>query len=263
MRWRDLQALAACWRLGWSQAHEQRLALAGRAAIYGLVLAVFSALWGATPLHEWRGAPPREALLWYLAITEWVVFTAAARYREVEREIASGAIESALLRPLPYGVMTLARWWGNCAYEAIVLLAVGVVATRALTGSWPPHGALAPLVVLSSVLALALILLCHLQVGFAAVWLGTAAPIFWIWQKFLFVFGGLLMPLLLYPPLLRRVADASPFASMLAGPASLVLDGDAGLAALLVGQLVWLVILGVLALAIERWATARLLRLGS
>ena len=158
----------------------------------------------------------------WIAITEWVVFTAGARYREVERDITSGAIESALLRPLSYGAATLARWCGGCASQAIVMAIVGVAATWALTGSAPPHGWIAPLIALSGALALALVLLCQLQVGYAAVWLGTSAPVFWVWQKLLFVFGGLLMPLFLYPPLLRQAAGASPFASMLAAPASLV-----------------------------------------
>jgi ABC-2 type transport system permease protein len=262
MRWRDVQALAACWQLGWSEAREQRLSLLGVAGLYVLVLAIFWAIWGATPLHEMHGAPPRESLLWYLAITEWIVFIVGGRYREVERDILSGAIESALLRPVSYGAATLARWSGGCAYQAIGLLVVGVATTWLLTGSAPPHGLLLPAVALSSALALALILLCHLQIGYAAVWLRVAAPVFWIWQKLLFVFGGLLMPLFLYPPLLRQAADASPFAAMLAGPASLMLDGGERLGAVLAMQLAWLAILGALALAIGHLATARLLRLG-
>jgi viologen exporter family transport system permease protein len=262
MRWRDLQALAACWQLGWSEAREQRLSLLGTAGLYVLVLAIFWAIWGATPLHERQAAPSRASLLWYLAITEWIVFTAGARYREVERDVLSGAIESALLRPVSYGAATLARWSGGCTYQALVLLAVGVVTTWGLTGSGPPHGVLAPLVVLSGALALVLVLLCHLQIGYAAMWLRGAAPVFWVWQKLLFVFGGLLIPLVLYPPLLRRAADASPFAAMLAAPASLMLDGGANLAAVLAAQLAWLAVLGVLAFAIGHWATARLLRVG-
>src|SRR6478752_9891450 len=71
---RELQAVAACWRLGWDQAREQRMALLGQSVLYGVVLAIFWALWTATPIHELRGwTPTRESLLWYLAITEWIV----------------------------------------------------------------------------------------------------------------------------------------------------------------------------------------------
>jgi ABC-type uncharacterized transport system permease subunit len=70
------------------------------------------------------------------------------------------------------------------------------------------------------------------------------------------------MPLFLYPPLLRGVADASPFAAMLAAPASLVFDGGAGVAAVLTAQLAWLALLGALTLAVGWRATARLVRGG-
>jgi ABC-2 type transport system permease protein len=264
MRWREPRALAACWRLGWSEAREQRVGLLGHAVLFVIVLAVFWALWSATPLHEISGAPSREALLWYLAVTEWITFIVGARYREIEREVANGSIESALLRPLPHGLVTLARWCGGCTYQAMMLALVGVAAAWALTGSGPPHGAVLPLVALSSMLALALVLLCHLQFGYAAVWFGSAGPVFWIWQKLLFVFGGLLMPLFLYPPLLRQVADLSPFAAMLAAPASLMFGGDgARFAAVALGQLAWLAVVGALTLLVGWRATARLLRGGS
>ena len=109
-----------------------------------------------------------------------------------------------------------------------VMAVVAVATAWTLTGHAPPHALLAPLVVLSAALSLLLILLCQLQIGYVAAWFGVSGPVFWIWQKLVFVFGGLQFPLLLYPDLLRRVAESSPFAAMLFAPGSLVLDGGAG-----------------------------------
>lgn len=251
-----LEAIAAFVLLGWRQACRQRLALVGQSVLYVIVLAIFWQLWRATPLRELGGSgPTAPELLWYLVITEWIVFAGAARYREVEIEVASGAIESALLRPLPHGVATMARWAGHCSYQLMILAVVGVATGWWLTGSLPPHGALAPLVVVSSLLGLAMVLLCHLQLGYAAVWIGTAAPAFWVWQKLLFVFGGLLFPLGLYPDLLRKVAEATPFAAMLFAPGSLMFGADASLFA---WQIAWLVVLGALTLLVGHRATRRL-----
>jgi ABC-2 type transport system permease protein len=259
-RQREGRAAWAFALLGWHQVREQRLALLGQSALYVIVLAIFWQLWRATPLRELgtAGYSP-QALLWYLAITEWIVFTAGARYREIETEVSSGAIESALVRPLPHDIATLARWSGGCAYQLIVLGLVGFAACWWLTGSLPPSLARAPVVVLSSVLALALVLLCHLQLGYAAVWFGTAGPAFWVWQKLFFVFGGLLFPLSFYPHGLRVVAENSPFAAMLFAPASLMLEGsDAVIRSLLANQLAWLVLLGGVTILLGRRATARI-----
>lgn len=260
---RELQAVAACWRLGWDQAREQRMRLLGQSVLYVIVLAIFWALWIATPMHELRGwTPTRESLLWYLAITEWIAFAPGAPYREVEAEITSGAIESALLRPLPHGLATLARWSGSTAYCMTVMAVVAVATAWLLTGHPPPHPRAAPLVVLSATLSLLLILLCQLQIGYVAVWFGVSGPVFWVWQKLVFVLGGLQFPLLLYPDLLRRVAESSPFAAMLFAPGSLVLDGGAGFVSLIASQLLWLAILGAMTLAVSRAVTARLVRTG-
>ena len=262
-RRRELQALVACWRLGWDQAREQRMTLLGHSMLYVIVMAIFWSLWAATPVHELRGwTPTREELLWYLAVTEWIAFAGGARYREVEAEITSGAIESALLRPLPHGLATLARWSGNTACFMTVLAVVAVATAWVLTGRTPPHALLAPLVGLSAALALLLILLCQLQIGYVAVWFGVSGPVFWIWQKLLFVLGGLQFPLLLYPDLLRRVAESSPFAAMLFAPGSLLLEGSAGVVRLFAGQLLWLAIVGAMTVAVGRPVTARLARTG-
>src|SRR5262249_5755469 len=158
---------------------------------YVIVLAIFWSLWAAAPVYELRGwTPAREQLLWYLAITEWIAFVGGARYREIEAEITSGAIESALLRPLPHGLATLARWSGHAAWQMAGMSVVVVATGWTLTGQAPPHALLLPLVVLSAALSLLLVLLCQLQLGYAAAWFGVSGPVFWVWQKLLFVFGG-------------------------------------------------------------------------
>jgi viologen exporter family transport system permease protein len=56
-----------------------------------------------------------------------------------------------------------------------------------------------------------------------AFWLQDVAPVYWVWQKLMFVLGGLLLPLELYPAFIRRAAAFTPFPSLLAAPASFML----------------------------------------
>jgi ABC-2 type transport system permease protein len=117
--------------------------------------------------------------------------------------------------------------------------------------------------ILSAALAMLLVLLWHLQIGFAAAWLGASAPTFWIWQKCLFVFGGLIMPLTIYPASLGAIARASPFAAMLFAPGSLMLDDAAdGAASTIALQVGWLAISLLAAVAVERAALRRFLERG-
>jgi ABC-2 type transport system permease protein len=62
----------------------------------------------------------------------------------------------------------------------------------------------------------------HAAIGVTGFWLGDVVPAYWIWQKLVFVMGGMLLPLQFYPDVFVRVAMFTPFPALLAGPASLM-----------------------------------------
>ena len=224
-----------------------------------MLLFIFWELWRATPLAE-LGRPDLDAahLFWYLVVTECVAIGAGLPYRIVEAEIRSGEIAAALTRPLPYAWATLADWIGETSHRIVVLAVAGVVGGVAMTGTVPFSWAAAPAILVSIALASAMVLLCQLQLGYAAAWVGSAAPLFWIWQKLMFVLGGLILPLSLYPPVLRVIAEATPFAAMLYAPGSLVLGlSPAAVAATLAEQLLWFAVLGAATTLVDRAVVAR------
>jgi ABC-2 type transport system permease protein len=106
--------------------------------------------------------------------------------------------------------------------------------------------------------AATVVTLFHVGIGVAAFWLGDVAPAYWIWQKLLFVLGGLLLPLQFYPALFVRVARLTPFPALLAGPASFATREPLMPAATLVVTLAfwalvgWLVARSAFARAVER-----------
>lgn len=260
----DLRALAAFAALGWRGALAQTAGIVARGGLYALVLAIFWQLWQATPLEELdRADLSATRLLWYIAVTEWVAFGSGLPYREIENDVRDGAIAVALTRPISYAAATFAHWLGEAAYRLAALGAVGSATAWALTGTVAIAAAAWPAIVVAGVLGTVLILLCQLGLGLAAVWVGSAAPLFWIWQKLLFVLGGMLIPLTLYPEGLRVVARASPFAAMLFVPGSLALDASAALLPLLAEQLAWLVVLAGAVVVVDRAALARLLARGA
>jgi ABC-2 type transport system permease protein len=263
-RIRDAHALAAFAALGWRGAVAETAGIVARGGLYALVLAIFWQLWLATPLSELHGSDLTPArLLWYIAVTEWVVFASGLPYREIEADVRDGALAVALTRPVAYAAATFAQWLGGAAYRLMALGAIGFAVAWALTGTVAIAAASWPGIALAGVLGIVLVLLCQLAIGLAAVWVGAAAPLFWIWQKLLFVLGGMLIPLTLYPEPLRWVARASPFAAMLFVPGSLALDADARLLPLIAEQLLWLAGLALVVVAVERAAVARLVARGA
>jgi ABC-2 type transport system permease protein len=184
-------------------------------------------------------------------------------YRFVEADINNGDIAAALLRPIPFAHATLAEWAGQTLHRMTVLALGGTLAGMWITGSVPIGVATLPVLLLSMSVGSICVLLCHLQIGYAATWTGSSAPIFWIWQKLCFVLGGLMIPLTLYPPVIERVAKWMPFASMLFAPGSLMIDTSLGnVSATLAIQFAWLAALVGLTWAVDRATTARFARIG-
>ena len=76
--------------LGFRQARAEPGELLGRAVFFVMILAVFSAVWRA--VAESGGAvlrSPRE-MLWYLALTEWVVMSAPQLHFQMEEDVRRG-----------------------------------------------------------------------------------------------------------------------------------------------------------------------------
>ncbi|MBI1777697.1 MAG: hypothetical protein HYR63_20345 [Proteobacteria bacterium] len=258
------KAMLALFAMGWQRAGIERAALLGRALLYGLVLLIFQGIWQSTPLAELAGPGyDTEGLIWYVAVTEWIVFATAYPYREVEADIRGGRIAQLASRPVPYLAAVAAEWAGASGFRLLALGGFGFAATILMTGTVPIAWSAGPGLLLSALLAMALAFLLQFAIGLVAVWMGTAAPVYWIAQKLFFVMGGLLLPLSIYPSTLGAIAEASPFAAMLYAPASLLLDaGSAGLGQVLLGQGIWLALLAAGALAIEHRAIRRITREG-
>jgi ABC-2 type transport system permease protein len=261
----EWSALGAFARIGWRRAAAEPLATAARGGLNVLVLGIFWAFWRATPLAELRRPDlTPERLIWYLAVTEWLVFSTGIPYREIEEDIRSGALATSLTRPLGYAHACFAQWCGGMAFRLPIFAVVGFAAALGFSGTVPIVPAMLVVGLMSVVLALTILHLCHLMIGLATIWTGSAAPVHWIWQKGLFVLGGLIIPLSLYPTPLRRLSENSPFAAMLSAPASLALDPSPGHAiAVLKLQSIWLIVLAAMAWLIDRAAITRLLERGA
>lgn len=236
-------------RLGFRQARAEPGELLGRTLFFVLVLGVFSAIWRAVAESGVPTARHPAEMLWYLAVTEWVLLSAPSVQFEVEEDIRRGDVAYQIVRPASWLGARLAHGLGALAVRAPVMLVVAGIAVWSLAG--PPQRPAALIVALAfGLIASVVTTLFHVGIGVAAFWLGDVAPAYWIWQKLLFVLGGLLLPLQFYPALFVRVARFTPFPALLAGPASLA-TGEPLMPA------------GVLALTLAVWAAAGWLIVGT
>ncbi|MGH7678208.1 MAG: ABC-2 family transporter protein [Gemmatimonadaceae bacterium] len=226
--------------LGFRQARAEPGELLGRVVFFVLILGVFSAVWRA--VAEAGGSvqrDPRE-MLWYIAMTEWVVMSAPMVWLQMEEDIRRGDVAYQIARPACWLGARLAHGLGALVVRGPVMLAVACGVAWLYAG--PPARPMGlALAIALGLIAAVVMTLFHVAIGVVAFWLGDVAPAYWIWQKLLFVLGGLLLPLQFYPDMFVTVARLTPFPAFLAGPASLA-TGEPLMHA------------GVLALTLTGWA---------
>ena len=258
---RILGASAALLRLGWRDACHDRIGLFGRLLLFSIPVLIFATIWQATPLAGLGYDADR--LAWYVMMTEAIVFSVGYVFREIEQDINSGAIEAALSRPFAYVLAWIAEEAGGTLFRLFALLAYGSLLAGLMTGMVPFPWTAAPAIVLAAILGAFLALLFQVVIGLLTAWVGTPAPAYWIWQKLVFVFGGLFIPLTLYPAWLGDIGMATPFAAILYRPASLAIAADrVAIAEVFLWQGLWLALALLLVAAVAAAATRRFLREG-
>ena len=241
----------------------ERGALVFTAGFYVIVISVLGSLWRtATAANGGSIAGyTAVALTWYVATSEAATVSLNARLIEnIGNDIASGAVTVELLRPASVLAVRVLTELGRSLPRLAACIAGGSLVAL-LTGGAPPSYAAALLAVPSLVLAIA----CNLMAmhAFAGVgfWLRDTRSAWFLYQKFVFVIGGMLIPLELLPEAMSAVAWALPFAAMAYAPARLA-SGHAEPWLLLV-QAGWLAVLSLLAVRVFAAGERRIVAVGA
>ncbi len=249
---------AAFARLGFAGARAEPAELYARVVFFVVILGVFSALWRAVALTGASVGGDSKTMVWYLAITEWVLLSAPQIQFRIEDEIRRGDVAYQIARPVSYLGAHFALSVGALVARLPVLLTAALV-TGCVFGGAPRDPWLLARAIGFGLVASVVMTAYNLLLGLGAFWLGDISPVFGIWQKLAFVLGGLMLPLSLYPGLVVRIARFTPFPALLTGPASFVFDrpffSSGMLAASLVG---WLAVATIVAMTVFQRATRSL-----
>jgi len=252
-----LRKYAAVAEIALRQSLGERSALFGRMAFYALILFIFSRLWLVVGERAPIPGATTSDLLWYLALTEWVVLSFPLIHLHIETDVRRGDIAYRLPRPISYLGARFAEEAGYFAVRFVTLGAAGFVLAFVLAGRLPsdPRGLLlaVPLALLAGWVGLCF----HAAIGLTAMWLQDSSPVYWIWQKAAFILGGLLLPLEIYPAWLREIAAWTPFSALMHGPGRMAFGWQPEFAALVALKLVFW---GVVASLLVTWIYRRGLR---
>ena len=217
--------------------------------IIGIVLFVFVHIWQAI----YAGKPTIEGfsiaqMIWYLALAEVIVFSAGGGGIErIGDDVKSGVIASSLTKPLNFVGKEFAVLLANFFYTLLVSGFIAFAVAYLLVGPIPFHLANIPLVLAMLVGSAILNFTLVIFLGLFAFWFEDVSSIYFIYQKFLFILGGMFVPLDVYPVWIQGIVKYLPFSFIMYMPSKLFVhfDWDVFLTGI-IGQVGWILVGAVL-----------------
>lgn len=244
--------LGLAFRFGARRGWAEKAGLAGQCAILWALIASYGVLYRFIPaavLARLHLTP--AALSWYLVFCEIVTFVNVSQFRTLQEEIRDGSLEIRLLRPVDFWPLQLAEWLGDASVRLMACGSFGLLVGWAISGELPSRAGLLliPVWYGSALIALG----AHLLIGCTTLWLGECRPLYWTWQKVMFLLGALVIPLGFYPMWLQNTVWLTPFPAMLAIAGNLALPQTGGqIAAQVLAQLFWIGVALLLCRAMAR-----------
>lgn len=214
----------AFFALSFRHAMKDRKAFIGLSLFLITCLVIFSQLWKVAAAKTGAVSYRSEELLWYIAFNEWVLIAIPDTQEEMEQDLRTGRLAYLLPRPISYLGGTFAEALGTLTANLLVLGFVAFAFTWWQVGGLPFHPVGILVAVLFALAAGVVATLFHMMIGLTAFWLHEVGPFFWIWEKLLFMLGGLMLPLSVYPSWMQAVARWTPFPAILGDRSALALD---------------------------------------
>jgi ABC-2 type transport system permease protein len=208
---------------------------------------VFAQLWRvtfATAGTATLGGLSLHDTLWYLMLAETIELSRPRLARSIAETVRDGSIAYLLNKPYHFLLYQMSTNLGESLFRMALNALFGGTTVWLLVGP-PPDPRGWPLVGVA-ILGAWLINFCvSALIGLAAFVVEDVTPFEWIYQKMIFILGGMLIPLDFYPQWLQTLSRALPFSYAMYGPARLFVTPDLSrFGGLVIGQAFWILILG-------------------
>jgi ABC-2 type transport system permease protein len=209
------------------------------------ILFIFIRIW--TIVYSGKSAIEGFSLtemLWYFAFTETLVLSFNLyRITALGEEIKTGALSNSLLKPYNFIGREFSLVSSSLIFNFILFGAAATIMTYIFIGpiNLTFFGLAATFVTI--ILAMLLNFCIMSSIGFVALWTEESSSLYWMYQKIIFVLGGMLIPLEFYPDWLRGVLNYLPTSFIVYGPAKLFVHFSfLDFIKLIAGQIFWIAI---------------------
>lgn len=184
-----------------------------------------------------------EAMVWYVFMTELILTSQPQIILTLGEEIKSGNVAYILTKPYSF----MAYYFHFSFGRTLVTMLIKVFFGMAVLSWFVALSNITFFTILATIIAVILALVLNFMIAGSislfAFWLEDVRSMRFIYQKIVFIFGGLLFPIDIYPEFLRNIIHYLPFEGILYGPAKTLVNFDfVYWQILVVKQVVWILV---------------------
>jgi len=196
--------------------------------------------------------------LWYLMLAETIELSRPRFAQAIAQSVKDGSIAYLLSKPYDFLLYQMSVNAGDTIFRFILTITFGSTLVWYMAGP-PPDPRGWPLTLIAIAAGWVINFCLTALIGLAAFVTEEVAPFEWIYQKFIFILGGMMIPIDFYPEWLQAISRATPFAYIMYGPARLFVDpSPERFLTLLAGQMIWIFSLGLIVTLLYRRGLRRL-----
>jgi len=233
--------------------------LAYRSIFMVVILYVFVQLWrttfGVVGSDRIAGLSLSDTI-WYLVMTETVMLSKIRFAGKIAEEVRDGSLAYTVGRPYSYLLYHFFYGIGDTLLRLAINFMAGSILVTLLVGPMPATNLPALLVVV--MLAIILDFCINGLIGLLAFFTEDVESFVLIYNKALFILGGMMIPLDFFPTWLRDLSLALPFNLAIYAPARLFVQFNGSRWANVVAlQMIWIVVFMLLLGLMFRWGMRR------
>lgn len=153
-----------------------------------------------------------KEMIWYLIVNEIVVLSNSQVFKEVERDIKSGAIAYHLNKPYNYPTFMFFDTMGKNITSLFINLVLGGILGMAFVGGISSLKVQnIPFMLVNIILGIILNLIIYILISLSSFWVEENRPFIWVYRQFVFAFGGFLAPITLFPKAIYNITLHMPW----------------------------------------------------
>lgn len=219
---RSVRKYGTVLRISLENAFAYRSTAVGGLLFYSLFIFVFFNLWRAIYQGGEVAGYSLTQMVWYLCITELIVFACRSSvFAQMNEDVKSGNISYQLNRPYHYVLYQFFNALGGMTFNLFLYGALAIVLGLVMVGPIPGfrlHNL--PFILLSGALGMVINFFLLMTLGLTAFRLEENTAFYFLYQKLVFMLG-MFIPVEFLPPWLQGIARWLPFSYVAWAPGRL------------------------------------------